>query len=140
VFNKIENFVKVISENIAREVNRKDFFKIIGGGVFMSMVTIITKSPLAYAAPGSWAEVCQLNTTSCSPPYNTYCTTACKNGISGATSKCPTGYNTSYAWGYSQTGCWCINRATIMCCDCTKGGNSPFKVNPGDCGCKHYVD
>lgn len=139
MISKIENLFKLISENIAREVNRKDFIKIMSGGIFLTLISFTSKLPVAYAAPGSWAEVCQLYTTSCSPPYNTYCTSGCKSGLSNATTKCPTGYKTSYAWGYSKTGCWCVNQATVMCCDCTKSGNDAYKTNSGDCGCKHYV-
>lgn len=137
IFNMIENYTKIISENIAREVNRSEFLRVTVGGMFMAILVLVA-NPLNALAGGSksWCAVWYAGGT-CQPPNNKYCS-GCPT--SSTTSKCPSGYVVSKAW-YSTTGCWChystSGGTSTICCDCVKSGTSTTsKSNSTACGCK----
>jgi len=133
----IENFTKIISENIAREVNRSEFLRVTLGGLFIGTIALVA-NPLNTLAGGNknWCAIWYKNGT-CDPPRGTYCS-GCPT--SSTTTKCPSGYVVSTAW-YATTGCWChystSGGSSTICCDCVKSGTSTTSTsNSTACGCK----
>ncbi|TCP52380.1 hypothetical protein EV586_11158 [Tumebacillus sp. BK434] len=132
----LERFFKLVSEDVARKVDRKGFLKAAVGTTFLGVLTF-AGSKSARANSISWCETVWA-TQSCAPPNGKYC-----SGCSSS-SKCPSGYKVSYAWGYSSTGCWCIAQGGRIegatCCDCTPTTNSnASKQTSSDCGCFAYL-
>ncbi|MFE4525027.1 hypothetical protein ACFRCQ_23465 [Cytobacillus firmus] len=127
----IDRFSRLISENIAREVNRKTFLKTILTSAFAGIAVFSVNLNRTSAGALSWCEQWRSD-SNCTPPWGKFC-----SGCTTST-KCPSGYKVSKAWGYSSTGCWCLPGGPgydWTCCDCTKGADVT-KTYSSDCGCK----
>lgn len=133
--NLLDEASKRISENLARKVDRTQFLKVILGSIFAWLTAFVLNPIKGFAASTTWCEV--WSGITCHPPNGIYC--------SGCTSssKCPSGRQVSYAWGYQSTGCWCASGdATydLVCCDCTYSYNNPYQTYSSDCGCGYAVN
>ncbi len=133
ILDKLDNLFKLLSEQTSRTVDRKNFLKITGATIFTSLMGFTLNPATALGASSSWCQVTGSTMQSCSPPNGKYCS-GCQSS-----SKCPSGYKVSYAWGYASTGCWCYKGLynTRYCCDCTL--NNQYTRYSSDCGCSHYV-
>lgn len=128
ILEAVDLFIKRVSENIARTVNRKTFIKTVMASAFASLAVLTVNVQKGSAAAYSW---CEAWGSYCSPPNNKTCP-GCNSS-----SKCPSGYKVSKAWGYQSTGCWCATGGggwDWVCCDCTKGANVNTQYS-ADCGC-----
>jgi len=128
MFNKIEELFQLTSEKLARQVDRKDFLRVSFTGIFMGMLALIANPFQAKAAAPIICELTR-NDTSCLPPNGQYCS----NCPTSVVSACPRSMQVSYVWGYTQTGCWCIQGGAARCCDCTSFNQ--YTQHPSDCGC-----
>lgn len=127
VFEAIESIFKMISENLARSVDRKVFLRTFSAGLLVAFLSIFTNPLKAFGFTPSWCGV-----------YNDYSGThACNftpyGPCSGCTtsSKCPSGYSVdTYIY---PNGCWCNwgDGWVRYCCDCIKDGQR--------CGCSSLV-
>ncbi|WP_156424368.1 hypothetical protein [Bacillus sp. FJAT-27445] len=131
LINFFERMQKVMSENIARSVERSEFLKIFFGGIFTALMAVALKPSYAFAASYSWCQVTK-NECDCNPPLGRYCGSLGYTCTSG--SKCPSGCTVNDKY-YPSTGCWCAAAATCsgtyVCCDCWCGGK--------ECGCKSHI-
>jgi hypothetical protein len=133
LINSIDQFIRIISENLERKVSRTSFIKASVSAIFVSMMTFTAKPALAGSS--SWCEAWDDMNADCNYPNRTRCP-GCSS--KSASAKCPTGYKVTYAY-YPQTGCWCNSMdswGTQACCDCTSNSNNDvYNVHHSDCGC-----
>lgn len=131
LFESVDRFTKIIAENLERRVTRSMFLKTVLSTAFLSFVSFSARPAFADGA-STWCEAWEYE-TACNFPNRKTCS-GCQSSQS---SKCPTGYKTTYAyWG--STGCWCVGYSwgAIACCDCTPNSNPDvYKANANDCGC-----
>ncbi|MFE1243456.1 hypothetical protein ACFW35_04925 [Fictibacillus sp. NPDC058756] len=132
LFEIIENYSKLIAENLARSINRKQFIGTLVGGLFLSILSITTNPFRAFAANTGWCEVSAHTSGTCGPPGAGFCSNlnaTCPSSTS--TAKCPTGFSVNYKY-YPKTACWCYFTPgwAKVCCDCKR--NSDGK----ECGCE----
>ena len=147
----LEKSTRVLSENLARAVNRRTFLKRAGEVTFASIAAIAaghTATGLALAGvrrqPGSKESTPQMP-PQCAPP-GPYCNmngvnepNGCRGGacyqhvIGGTTYQCRVMY------GWYQAGCWTtpVQGGYWVCCDCECGqprvalcGCAQFSANP----------
>lgn len=126
----IDNFTKVIAENLERKVSRSIFIKTVVGAIFLSFMSF-AKNPNKVLANGSysWCETWYPPETGCTFPNRKRCA-GCSSSQS---TKCPSGHSVYKHW-YTSTGCWCVSYSwgSIACCDCMPSGKSGIS---NACGC-----
>lgn len=128
----LDKLTQLTSENLAREMNRREAIKKMAGTAIGVLVSMSFLNGVAEAAPCDNCQTWYYGDCSCAPPNGRYCS-GC-----GTTGTCPSGYKKSYQWGYSSSGCWCNSCTTnySVCCDCTPTTNASGARTSSDCGCR----
>jgi hypothetical protein len=137
----LEKTIRVVSENLARSVNRRVFLRRAGESAFAGMAALAAGRTEAVFASGSGKpSQTPLPTPSCAPP-GPYCNTGggiltgCQGSscfqhlYQGQTLQCRVYYS------YYQTGCWtsAVTGGYWTCCDCACG--TPRATT---CGCAQF--
>jgi hypothetical protein len=135
----LEQRIRIVSESLARAVNRRTFLRQVGGAVVSGVAALalgptLTSSRAWAAAPKGNKPV--IPAITCSPP-GPYCNTGggnlsgchgahCYQHLSGGVVQtCHVYYQ------YYQVGCW-TSSDSWTCCDCQCTGGVT-------CGCAEYV-
>ncbi|QKI82775.1 hypothetical protein [Kroppenstedtia eburnea] len=124
-------FFRRFAEKIARSVSGKEELKVMTTGAFHSLMRFSMWPFYTLAVTPRWCQATYPGDR-CHPYRGRFCG-GCPDA--SANSKCPAGYQVSYAY-WNQTGCWCetTSTVTLVCCDCTLESN-PYVRHPTDCGC-----
>ncbi|WP_188429954.1 hypothetical protein [Kroppenstedtia guangzhouensis] len=124
----MEKVVRRVAEKIAGSVNGNEELKVVMTSAFQSLMRFSKWPFYTLAVSPRWCEATRPGDR-CHPPNGRFCG-GCPD-VSG-NSKCPAGYQVSYAW-WNQTGCWCetSSSVTLVCCDCTTESN-PSVRHPTD--------
>jgi hypothetical protein len=134
----LEQRIRIISEGLARSIDRRAFLRRTGSAVASGMAALALGSVLTNNPSKANAGALVPSPPSCSPP-GPYCNV---NGV--ATDGCRGGHcyqhksgGTTYAcqvyYTYYQQGCWTtyVSGGYWTCCDCQCGGG-------GTCGCAQF--
>ena|SRR5215203_5947860 len=138
----LEQTTRVISENLARAMNRRSFIKRAGGAVFAGVAALASGHMLAGGASANRGPVDQIvGDPECIPP-GPYCNSGAgdRSGCHGA-SCFQHLYNgqlllCDYMYWY-QAGCWTthVGKGYWVCCDCDCPRPGGGVVS---CGCAQY--
>lgn len=131
----IEQKVKLVSEWLARAVDRRVFLRRMGGGVVAGVAALVMGPVLARSGMSTASASKSLSSPniSCAPP-GPYC-----NNGSGDLSGCRGGHCYQHQGGaceiwyaFYTTGCWttAVSGGYWTCCDCT--------CTTGSCGCASF--
>jgi hypothetical protein len=137
----IDQKIRVLSEALARAVDRRSFVKRAGGAVVAGIATIVLKPTLASAGASANASAGpalagEIPAISCAPP-GPYCNTGggdlsgCRGGHCFAHGTVANACHVYYA--FYATGCWSTvsGGGYWTCCDCQcNNGNT--------CGCAQF--
>jgi hypothetical protein len=139
----LEQRIRLISEALAREVDRRTFLRRAGGAVVAGVVALVMGPALTSSTAGVSASPLVPNAANCSPP-GPYCNldgqgepNGCREGhcfqhvSSGQLLQCRVYYTF-----YPTAGCWTTvsGNGYWTCCDCSCT-NGAINAN---CGCAHY--
>jgi hypothetical protein len=140
IIRSTEQRIRVVSEALAREVNRRTFLKRAGGAVVAGVVALVMAPALGGRDNNAAAAPRLPNVANCVPP-GPYCNLDGQNepnGCKGAS--CFQHFSAGQVvqctpqYGYQTTGCWTTidgNGYWTCCdCDCTNGSS---------CGCAQYT-
>jgi len=135
----IEKTTRVLTENLARSINRRSFLRHAGEATFAGMAALAAGRGLPAFASAGVTQPPQPTTPSCSPP-GPYCNlngTNEPNGCHGGSCfQHMSGGNVRQCrvyYQYYQAGCWttAASGGYWTCCDCSCDGGST-------CGCAQF--
>jgi hypothetical protein len=136
----LEDKVKLMSEALARAVNRRSFIKQLGGSIAAGVSALMLGPSLAKASAlaGAGAGSSPMGTPSCSPP-GPYCNigtgilSGCRGGHCYQHLNAGQVYTCKVYYTYYNTGCWttAVSGGYWTCCDCRCSNNST-------CGCASF--
>jgi hypothetical protein len=143
----LEQRIRVISEALARGLDRRTFLRRTGGTIVAGVTALAVGPLLSKSAPGVSAAPIVPDRANCAPP-GPYCSldgSDDPNGCAGAHCfqymssgellSCVVDYRF-----YPGTGCWTTIDGTgyWTCCDCSCT-NTSGSINNVSCGCAQYT-
>ena len=140
----LEHRIRVISESLAREVDRRGFLRKVGGAIVTGVAAAVMGPGLGTQLRRATAAPVLPNRARCAPP-GPYCNLEGATGVNSEPTGCRGGHcyqhrtspggpilSCQVYYIYAVTGCWTTadGNGYWTCCDCDCGS-----VN---CGCAQY--
>lgn len=143
----VEQRIRVISEALARGLDRRSFLRRTGGTLVAGVVSLVLGPTLATRVPGVSAAPLIPETARCSPP-GPYCSLDGQNEPNGCNGADCFEYMSSgqvltcvvdYRF-YAGRGCWTTidGNGYWTCCDCSCS-NAAGTITNVSCGCAQYT-